>query len=84
MINRAHPKLFSIKNNNLKAKIGLNFLILGRKLKTRLTSLSPYQAGARKTIFVQLTGSLHIATIVISQHPVYKMLSQLNGVKNNW
>ena len=53
-------------------------------LKTRLTSWSDYQAGTRKTIFVQLTRSLHIVTIVIGQHPVYKMLSQSNGMKNNW
>ena len=50
-------------------------------LKSRLTSWSNYQAGARKTIFVQLTGSLHIVTIVISQHTVYKMLSRSNGMK---
>ena len=38
----------------------------------------------RKTIFVQITGFLYIVTIVISQHPVYKMLSRSNCRKNIW
>ena len=38
----------------------------------------------RKTIFVRLTRFLYVVTIVIGQHPVYKMLSRSNCRKNNW